>query len=63
MDVQNRLEPAPVPRAQVLFERHDETEAGLVAPAKDAAIRHLEAELVAQAIQASPDVQRRESIM
>ncbi|MBN6054610.1 RNA polymerase sigma factor [Nonomuraea sp. RK-328] len=50
-------------RARLLFERHDEVEAGLTSSAEDEVIRRLEAELVAQAIQELPDVQRRVLIM
>jgi RNA polymerase sigma factor (sigma-70 family) len=50
-------------RARVLFERHDEAESGLATSAEDEVIRRLEAELVAQAIQELPDVQRRVLIM
>ncbi|GAB3989797.1 sigma-70 family RNA polymerase sigma factor [Actinoallomurus acanthiterrae] len=50
-------------RARVLFERHDEAEAGLATSAEDEAIRRLEAEFVAQAIQELPDVQRKVLIM
>ncbi|NUW38242.1 RNA polymerase sigma factor [Nonomuraea sp. SMC257] len=48
---------------RLLSERQDEAEAGLVSSAEDEAIRRLEAELVAQAIQDLPDVQRRVLIM
>ncbi|GAA4630907.1 sigma-70 family RNA polymerase sigma factor [Actinoallomurus vinaceus] len=50
-------------RARVLLDRYDEVEAGLVTSAEDEAIRRLEAELVAQAIQELPEVQRRVLIM
>ncbi|GAA3588788.1 sigma-70 family RNA polymerase sigma factor [Nonomuraea rosea] len=49
-------------RTRLLFERHD-AEADPVTSAEDEALRRLEAELVAQAIQELPDVQRRVLIM
>ncbi|MET7332319.1 RNA polymerase sigma factor [Nonomuraea sp. NPDC005650] len=50
-------------RARLLLERPDEAEPGLATSAEDEAIQRLEAELVAQAIQELPDVQRRVLIM
>ncbi|MEV0145771.1 MULTISPECIES: RNA polymerase sigma factor [unclassified Nonomuraea] len=50
-------------RAHVLIERDDEAEAGLATSAEDEAIRRLEAERVARAIQELPPVQRRVLIM
>lgn len=41
---------------QLMFKRHDEVEAGLVTSTEGAAIRHLEAELLVQAVQEWPDV-------
>ncbi|GAA2324625.1 sigma-70 family RNA polymerase sigma factor [Nonomuraea roseoviolacea subsp. roseoviolacea] len=48
---------------RLLFEHQDEAGSGLVSSAEDEAIRRLEAELVARAIQELPEVQRRVLIM
>ncbi|MCP2346616.1 RNA polymerase sigma factor [Nonomuraea roseoviolacea] len=48
---------------RLLFEHQDEARSGLVSSAEDEAIRRLEAELVARAIQELPEVQRRVLIM
>lgn len=50
-------------RARLFLDRYDEDDAGLVTSAEDEVIQRLEAELVAQAIKALPDVQRRVLIM
>ncbi|WP_433465961.1 RNA polymerase sigma factor [Spirillospora sp. CA-128828] len=50
-------------RARLLLERREEAETRLATSAEDEAIRRLEAELVARAIQELPDVQRRVLIM
>ncbi|WP_433475903.1 RNA polymerase sigma factor [Spirillospora sp. CA-142024] len=50
-------------RARLLLEPREEAETRLATSAEDEAIRHLEAELVARAIQELPDVQRRVLIM
>ncbi|NRN71306.1 ECF RNA polymerase sigma factor SigM [Kibdelosporangium sp. 4NS15] len=50
-------------RARRLFDHHDEAGIGLVASAEDEVLRRLEAERVAEAIRALPDIQRRVLIM
>ncbi|GGS45750.1 RNA polymerase sigma factor [Actinokineospora fastidiosa] len=50
-------------RARRLVDRHDGTDADPVASAEDEAIRRLEAERVAAAIRALPDIQRRVLVM
>jgi RNA polymerase sigma factor (sigma-70 family) len=50
-------------RARRLVDRYDEADVGPVASAEDEVLRRLEAERVAEAIRALPDIQRRVLIM
>jgi RNA polymerase sigma factor (sigma-70 family) len=50
-------------RARRLLDRHDEAAAGPVASAEDEVLQRLEAERVAEAIRALPDLQRRVLVM